>query len=94
MAFLNRANLIGAELAGADLGKAFLENANLIGANLYGTNLRDAVVRWVTLRGAKNLSVRQLSKAATLYETELDKDQREGILKDYPHLLEKPEFNR
>jgi hypothetical protein len=38
--------------------------------------------------------VRQLGKAATLYETELDKDHREGILKDYPHLLEKPEFNQ
>ena len=50
-----------------------------------------ATARWVTFIGARNLTVHQLCKAATLYEAELDHDHKELILRDYPHLLEEPD---
>ena len=59
--------------------------------DLRDANLRGATVRWVTLRGAKNLTVQQLCKALTLYEAELDQDHQELILRDHSHLLEDPD---
>jgi hypothetical protein len=38
----------------------------------------------------ENLSVEQLSKAATLYEAELEPDLMKEIEKNYPHLSEMP----
>jgi uncharacterized protein YjbI with pentapeptide repeats len=87
-AFLDQANLIGADLIGANLSGAFLDKAILTGADLIDANLRGAVLRWTSLREVKNLSAKQLSQAATLYEAELDVNIRELIKRDYPHLLE------
>ncbi len=70
----------------ANLSGAFLDQVNLSAARLGAADLRRA-----TLRGAKSLFVKQLSKAATLYEAELDESLMGKIERDYPHLLEKPE---
>ena len=51
-AYLEGADLRGANLEGANLGGANLEGANLGGANLRGANLRGANLRGANLRGA------------------------------------------
>jgi uncharacterized protein YjbI with pentapeptide repeats len=86
-AFLYRTNLIGAEFLGANLSGAFLDQAILTGANLIDANLTGVFLRWATLRDVKNLSTRQLSKAATLYGAELDENVRRQIEAEHPHLL-------
>ena len=104
-ALLDDATLIGAQLIGTNLSRAFLDRANLSGAVFVEANLRGAFLdqanlsaarlgaadlRRATLRGAKNLFVKQLTKAATLYEAELDDTLMEKIKRDYPHLLANP----
>jgi hypothetical protein len=39
----------------------------------------------------KNLSIKQLSEARTLYKAELDPELKKQVRKKYPHLLEEPE---
>ncbi len=73
-----------------DLRGAFLYEANLIGADFRGALLGEADLRRANLRRVKNLSIEQLSKAATLYEAELEPDFMKEIEKSYPHLSEKP----
>ena len=51
-AYLEGANLRGADLEGAYLRGANLRDADLAGANLRGANLRDAYLRGANLRGA------------------------------------------
>lgn len=52
---LGRANLYGADLSGADLREADLYGANLRETNLYGANLRGANLRGANLEGAKGI---------------------------------------
>jgi len=44
------------------------------------------------LRGAKNLTVGQLSEVKTLYKAKLDPEFMDIIKKEYTHLLKKPEW--
>ena len=76
---LEGAKLIEANLEGASLADAHLEGTQLIGANLIGANLK----------GAKNLTVDQLSKVKTLYNAELDlKLEEELRAKGFSKLLD------
>jgi uncharacterized protein YjbI with pentapeptide repeats len=50
-----------------------------MGANLAEVNLEGAFLRWANLRRVKNLSVKQLSKAATLHGAELDEELRKKV---------------
>jgi len=67
-----------------------LKKANLIMSNLKGANLREAELSGAFLKRARNLTIEQLSKVETLYDTSLDTDLKKEIEDKYPHLLEKP----
>jgi hypothetical protein len=85
-AHLERANLKKANLKRATLWDTHLEEADLQGAHLDKANLGRA-----NLRGAKNLTVEQLSTVESLYEADLDAPLREQIEQRYPYLLEEPQ---
>jgi uncharacterized protein YjbI with pentapeptide repeats len=79
---LGRANLSIASLAGANLQRADLWQANLERANLEGADLRGARVQ-----------VKQLCKAFTIYEANLDSTILEGVNKNCPGLLQKSKYD-
>jgi uncharacterized protein YjbI with pentapeptide repeats len=81
-AYLYGANLSNTNLYGANLAGAILERANLYGANLYGANLYGANLYGAILSGAKNLTIKQLKSAASLYRCE-------GISEAWERELEK-----
>ena len=100
------ANLRKANLGAANLGAADLTETNLKGAKLdsayFGkdclglcetTNLLYATLEGADLKGAKNLTVNQLSKAKTLYKAELDEELEAKLReKGFGYLLDnKPE---
>lgn len=98
---LSEAHLMGANLAGANLVKANLSRtdltgadlrkANLIETDLSETHLTGADLGGVNLWEAKFISIEQLSKVKTLYQSQnLAPELKERIEQDYPHLLEKP----
>lgn len=80
------ANLEDAHLEDANFRKANLKRANLKGAFLLNTNFERA-----DLRGAKNLTIDQLSQVKTLYNTKLDKELLIPLKEKYPSLFDKPE---
>jgi hypothetical protein len=66
-----------------------LEAADLEGANLEGANLEGSYLVGTNFKGAKNLTVDQLSKAKTLYKTELDEGLEEELrAKGFGHLID------
>lgn len=79
---LEKANLLGRDLSGANLAKANLRNANLEGAdfssaNLQGADLRGSNLNTVNFRNA-NLKNARL-KGATLLYTSLSLEQQESV---------------
>ncbi|GAB2621265.1 hypothetical protein GCM10027035_16750 [Emticicia sediminis] len=91
-AILKRADFIDSNLTEANLMNSDLRLVNLKGANLKGANLRlanfggtvlgNADLSFTQLHNAKSLTVKQLSKAKTLYNceglpTEIEKELRE-----------------
>ena len=89
-----RANLIGANLMGANLRYAIFLEANFGEANLRGADFAEAVLleanfRNSNLRGAKNLTIDQLKRMASLYEAKLDTDLLEQVKQECPYLLQK-----
>jgi uncharacterized protein YjbI with pentapeptide repeats len=103
-ALLNKVNFSRTGLFEADLSEAFLIEANLSMARLIKTNLSGAYLSKANLEGsdfteadlsganlieAKNLTYEQLSKAKTLYKTELDEGlEAELRAKGFGHLLD------
>ncbi len=92
---LSNAKLQDADLKGAGLRYAQLENTNLMDAILNNADfshaqLKGANLSYAQLKGAKNLTIEQLSKVKTLYRAKLDSILYEGIKRDYPHLLLSP----
>ena len=83
--FLYLTNLRKINLKGANLARA-----NLVGVNLQETNLRDTNLYRVNLKGAHNLTIKQLSNVKTLYLAKLDSKLMAEVKDKYPHLLEKP----
>lgn len=67
-ATLRGASFMGANLSGANLSRSFLNKAGLIRANLSGANLRGAWLDGVSFLMIKNLTVKQLIEATTLFE--------------------------
>jgi len=84
------ATLEGARLQYADLRQASFWRANLSQAVFHLADLQDASLGETDLRGAKYLTVEQLSKVKTLWHAKLDSTRMEQIREDYPHLLEEP----
>jgi tetratricopeptide (TPR) repeat protein len=64
----------------ANLSRADLIDASLSLADLSGANLTQV----------KNLSIKQLSEARTLYKAKLDPELKKQVKDKRPHLLEKP----
>jgi len=98
MADLGRANLRGAnleeaKLMRADLERANFKRANLQNAKLMATELKEtdfgrASLAGVDLRGAKNLTVEQLSRISTLFRVEyIDPELKRKVEKECPQIL-------
>lgn len=98
---LKRTNFQGAKLGSANFKKASLieaifveadlSGADFIEADLQGANFERAILGGVNLKGAKHLTVDQLSKAKTLYNAKLDPELEKPLREKYPALFEKPD---
>ena len=92
---IERINLYNADLSGSDLSNTKLMGADLrysklVGVNFTGTQLHNAKLQHANLSTAKGLTVYQLSKTKSLYQTSLDKSLREEIEKKHHSLLIEP----
>lgn len=90
---LTEANLKGASLAMADLSGASLRFADLTDADLSGADLREvdltgAIFNGTKLQSARRLTVPMLSKAKTLYGSNLDPQLHQTLQALAPHLFE------
>lgn len=88
---LERAHIQGADLQEANLRNANLQEADLTNANLQEADLTDANLQEADLRGAQNISIDQLSKVESLYNTKIDYELFITLNEKYPTLFEKPE---
>ncbi|HII90789.1 MAG TPA: pentapeptide repeat-containing protein [Methanosarcina sp.] len=102
------ANLKGTNFQGAKLGlsdfkkasliEAVFKEADLVGADfteadLQGANFEMTFLGGSNLKGAKNLTVEQLSKAKTLYNATLDEELLIPLKEAHFTLFEKPDYN-
>ncbi len=90
------ANLEGSMFLFANLEKTNLVNANLqnailLNADLRGADLRGADFQGADLRRVKNLEVKQLLSAGTLYETKLPDGMREEVERENSGLFKNPD---
>ncbi len=86
--FLIKANFDGAFLIKANFSNAFLMEANLQNCYLMGADFENASLYKADLRGAKGLSIEQLSKAKTLYLAKFDDELLEQIKTSNPKLVD------
>jgi uncharacterized protein YjbI with pentapeptide repeats len=69
--------------------KADLTGADFIEADLQRANFEKAILGGASLKGAKNLTIDQLSKANTLYQAQLDPElEKELRAKGFGHLID------
>jgi uncharacterized protein YjbI with pentapeptide repeats len=85
--FLIKAQMHGAFLIKANFKNAFLMEANLQNAYLMGADFENASLYKADLRGAKGLTVEQLSKVKTLYLAKFDDEVLEQIKTNLPELV-------
>ena len=88
-AYLIKAQLENAFLIKSDFQNAFLMEANLKNCYLTGANFDNASLYKADLRGAKGLTVEQLTRAKTLYLAQFDEDILEQIKTTLPELVGK-----
>lgn len=88
-AYLIKAQLQNAFLIKTDFSNAFLMEANLTGCYLTGADFENASLYKADLRGAKGLTIEQLTKAKTLYLAKFDEDILAQIKSDIPELVGK-----
>ena len=86
-AFLIKANLENAFLIKANFNNAFLMEANLQNCYLMGADFENASLYKADLRGAKGLTVEQLSQVKTLYLARFDDEILEQIKTNLPELV-------
>ena len=86
-AFLIKAYFENAFLIKANFANAFLMEADLKNCYLMGADFENASLYKADLRGAKGLSVEQLSKVKTLYLARFDDDILEQIKTNLPELV-------
>jgi BTB/POZ domain-containing protein KCTD9 len=87
-AFLIKANFEGAFLIKANFSNSFLMEANLQNCYVMGADFENASLYKADLRGAKGLSIEQLSKVKTLYLAKFDDDILEQIKTILPALVD------
>lgn len=86
-AFLIKAHFENAFLIKANFNNAFLMEANLQNCYLMGADFENASLYKADLRGAKGLTVEQLSKVKTLYLARFDDEVLEQIKTNLPELV-------
>lgn len=86
-AFLIKAYFENAFLIKANFCNAFLMEADLKNCYLMGADFENASLYKADLRGAKGLTVEQLSKVKTLYLAKFDEDILEQIKTNLPELV-------
>jgi uncharacterized protein YjbI with pentapeptide repeats len=86
-AFLIKAYFENAFLIKANFCNAFLMEADLKNCYLMGADLENASLYKADLRGAKGLTVEQLSKVKTLYLAKFDEEILEQIKTNLPELV-------
>ena len=86
--FLIKSNFEGAFLIKANFSNAFLMEANLCNSYLMGADFENASLYKADLRGAKGLSIEQLSKVKTLYLAKFDDEILEQIKANLPALAD------
>jgi uncharacterized protein YjbI with pentapeptide repeats len=86
-AFLIKAQFENAFLIKANFNNAFLMEANLQNCYLMGADFENASLYKADLRGAKGLTVEQLSKVKTLYLAKFDDEILEQIRTTLPELV-------
>ncbi len=86
-AFLIKANFENAFLIKANFNNAFLMESNLQNCYLMGADFENASLYKADLRGAKGLTVDQLSKVKTLYLAKFDDEILEQIKTNLPALV-------
>lgn len=85
-AFLIKAQFEGAFLIKANFNNAFLMEANLQNCYVMGADFENASLYKADLRGAKGLTVEQLSKVKTLYLAKFDDEILEQVKTSLPEL--------
>jgi uncharacterized protein YjbI with pentapeptide repeats len=86
--FLIKSNFEGAFLIKANFNNAFLMEANLKNCYVMGADFENASLYKADLRGAKGLSVEQLSKVKTLYLAKFDDEILQQIKTSLPELVD------
>jgi BTB/POZ domain-containing protein KCTD9 len=86
-AFLIKSQFDGAFLIKANFSNAFLMEANLQNCYVMGADFENASLYKADLRGAKGLTVEQLSKVKTLYLARFDDEILEQIKTNLPELV-------
>lgn len=86
-AFLIKAHFENAFLIKANFNNAFLMEANLQNCYLMGADFENASLYKADLRGAKGLTVEQLSKVKTLYLARFDDEILAQIKTNLPELV-------
>jgi hypothetical protein len=86
-AFLIKAQFENAFLIKANFNNAFLMEANLKNCYLMGADFENSSLYKADLRGAKGLTVEQLSKVKTLYLAKFDDEILEQIRTTLPELV-------
>lgn len=86
-AFLIKSQFENAFLIKANFSNAFLMEANLQNCYLMGADFENASLYKADLRGAKGLTVEQLSKVKTLYLARFDDEILEQIKTNLPELV-------
>ncbi len=85
--FLIKAQLEGSFLIKANFNNAFLMESNLQNCYVMGADFENASLYKADLRGAKGLTVEQLSKVKTLYLAKFDDEILEQIKTNLPELV-------
>lgn len=88
-AYLIKASMENAFLIKTNFKNAFLMEANLKGAYVTGADFENASLYKADLRGAKGLTLEQLTKAKTLYLAKFDDELLAQIKTDVPELVGK-----
>lgn len=86
-AYLIKAQFDGAFLIKANFCNAYLMEASLCNSYLMGADFENASLYKADLRGAKGLTIEQLSKAKTLYLARFDDEILEQIKTSIPDLV-------
>jgi uncharacterized protein YjbI with pentapeptide repeats len=86
-AFLIKANFEGAFLIKTNFKNAYLMEGNLQNSYLMGADFENASLYKADLRGAKGLTIDQLTKAKTLYLAKFDDELLEQVKAVIPELV-------